>query len=64
VVTPDAFLYGWRERDLQLAWLPFAHGQGLADYLTDPAFPAALPAPQEANPEAAATPWPWCPTRT
>jgi lactate 2-monooxygenase len=54
VVTLDTFLYGWRERDLQLAWLPFAHGQGLANYLTDPAFRAALPAPPEVNPEAAA----------
>ena len=41
------------ERDLELAWLPFAHGQGLADYLTDPAFRAALPAPPERDPAAA-----------
>ncbi len=54
VVTLDTFLYGWRERDLQQAWLPFAHGQGLANYVTDPAFRAALPAPPEESPEAAA----------
>src|SRR5947209_9500993 len=53
VVTLDTYLYGWRERDLQLAWLPFAHGQGLANYLTDPAFRAALPAPPERDPSAA-----------
>jgi lactate 2-monooxygenase len=54
VVTLDTYLYGWRERDLQLAWLPFAHGQGLANYLTDPVFRAALPAPPEEGPAAAA----------
>jgi isopentenyl diphosphate isomerase/L-lactate dehydrogenase-like FMN-dependent dehydrogenase len=54
VVTLDTYLLGWRERDLQLAWLPFAHGQGIANYLTDPAFRAALPAPPEQDPPAAA----------
>jgi lactate 2-monooxygenase len=54
VVTLDTYLYGWRERDLQHAWLPFAHGQGLANYLSDPAFRAALPAPPEQDPAAAA----------
>jgi isopentenyl diphosphate isomerase/L-lactate dehydrogenase-like FMN-dependent dehydrogenase len=54
VVTLDTYLLGWRERDLQLAWLPFAHGQGIANYLTDPAFRAALPAPPERDPAAAA----------
>lgn len=54
VVTLDTYLLGWRERDLQLAWLPFAHGQGIANYLTDPAFRAALPAPPEQDLAAAA----------
>jgi isopentenyl diphosphate isomerase/L-lactate dehydrogenase-like FMN-dependent dehydrogenase len=54
VVTLDTFLLGWRERDLQLAWLPFAQGKGIANYLTDPAFRAALPAPPEKDPDAAA----------
>jgi len=53
VVTLDTYLLGWRERDLQLAWLPFAHGQGIANYLTDPAFRAALPEPPERDPAAA-----------
>ena len=52
-MTLDTYLLGWRERDLQLAWLPFAHGQGIANYLTDPAFRAALPAPPERDPAAA-----------
>jgi isopentenyl diphosphate isomerase/L-lactate dehydrogenase-like FMN-dependent dehydrogenase len=54
VVTLDTYLLGWRERDLQQAWLPFAHGQGIANYLTDPVFRAALPAPPEKDPAAAA----------
>src|SRR5439155_16313197 len=54
VVTLDTYLYGWRERDLQQASLPFAPGLGLANYLTDPVFRAALPAPPEKDPAAAA----------
>jgi isopentenyl diphosphate isomerase/L-lactate dehydrogenase-like FMN-dependent dehydrogenase len=54
VVTLDTYLLGWRERDLQQAWLPFAQGQGIANYLTDPVFRAALPAPPERDPAAAA----------
>jgi isopentenyl diphosphate isomerase/L-lactate dehydrogenase-like FMN-dependent dehydrogenase len=54
VVTLDTFLLGWRERDLQLAWLPFAHGQGIANYLTDAVFRAALPVPPEQDLAAAA----------
>src|SRR5262249_33648007 len=44
---------GWRGRDLQLARLPFAHGQGLANYLSAPAFRAALPESPERDPAAA-----------
>jgi isopentenyl diphosphate isomerase/L-lactate dehydrogenase-like FMN-dependent dehydrogenase len=54
VVTLDTYLYGWRERDLQQGWLPFAHGQGIANYLSDPVFRAALPAPPEKDPAGAA----------
>jgi isopentenyl diphosphate isomerase/L-lactate dehydrogenase-like FMN-dependent dehydrogenase len=54
VVTLDTFLLGWRERDLQLAWLPFAHGQGIANYLTDPVFLRSLVKPPAADPAAAA----------
>jgi isopentenyl diphosphate isomerase/L-lactate dehydrogenase-like FMN-dependent dehydrogenase len=53
VVTLDTYLLGWRERDLQLGWLPFVHGQGLANYLTDPVFRAALPVPPEEDPRPA-----------
>jgi lactate 2-monooxygenase len=50
VVTLDTYLLGWRERDLQLGWLPFIHGQGLANFLTDPVFRASLPVPPEKDP--------------
>ncbi len=53
VVTLDTKLLAWRERDLQGAYLPFLHGDGLANYLTDPVFRAALPAPPEEDPAAA-----------
>lgn len=53
VVTLDTYLLGWRERDLQLGWLPFLRGQGLANFLSDPVFRAALPNPAAPNAEPA-----------
>ena len=53
VVTLDTYFLGWRERDLQKTYLPFLHGQGLANYFTDPVFRAALPQPPEQEPAAA-----------
>ena len=50
VVTLDTYHLAWRERDLQKAYLPFLQAQGLANYLTDPVFRAALPVPPEKNP--------------
>lgn len=44
VVTLDTTLLGWRPRDLDRASLPFLKGQGLAQYLSDPVFRAAIPA--------------------
>ena len=38
VVTLDTHLLGWRTRDLDLAYLPFAQGQGIAQYTSDPRF--------------------------
>ncbi len=38
VVTLDTHLLGWRPRDLDLGYLPFAHGMGIAQYTSDPAF--------------------------
>ncbi|MGL5815985.1 MAG: alpha-hydroxy-acid oxidizing protein [Phycicoccus sp.] len=38
VVTLDTPLLGWRPRDLDLGHLPFARGEGLAQYTSDPVF--------------------------
>jgi len=38
VVTLDTHLLGWRTDDLDLGFLPFARGQGIAQYTSDPAF--------------------------
>jgi len=53
VVTLDTNLLAWRPRDLQTAYLPFLQSVGIANYLSDPVFRAALPAPPEENPTAA-----------
>ncbi|QAY72478.1 lactate 2-monooxygenase [Agromyces protaetiae] len=38
VITLDTHLLGWRTRDLDLAFLPFTRGQGIAQYTSDPVF--------------------------
>lgn len=38
VVTLDTTMLGWRPRDLDLAFLPFLRGQGIAQYTSDPVF--------------------------
>ncbi|WP_136057424.1 alpha-hydroxy-acid oxidizing protein [Microbacterium sp. K24] len=38
VVTLDTHLLGWRTRDLDLAYLPFTRGRGIAQYTSDPVF--------------------------
>jgi lactate 2-monooxygenase len=47
VVTLDSFHIGWREVDLQNAYNPFAHGDGLANYLSDPVFRSRLNLPEK-----------------
>jgi lactate 2-monooxygenase len=47
VVTLDTRLLAWRPRDLATAYLPFLHAEGLANYLTDPAFTAGVAEPNE-----------------
>ena len=42
VVTVDAFIPGWKPRDLQQAWLPFLEGSGNANYFRDPVFREGL----------------------
>ncbi|HZQ33684.1 MAG TPA: lactate 2-monooxygenase [Mycobacterium sp.] len=53
VVTLDTGLLAWRPRDLQTAYLPFLKSVGIANYLSDPVFRAALTEPPESNPTAA-----------
>ncbi|MDD9207385.1 alpha-hydroxy-acid oxidizing protein [Georgenia sp. 10Sc9-8] len=38
VVTLDTQMLGWRPRDLDLGFLPFARGLGMAQYTSDPVF--------------------------
>ena len=38
VVTLDTHVLGWRTRDLDLGYLPFARAEGIAQYLSDPEF--------------------------
>jgi lactate 2-monooxygenase len=57
VVTLDTSLLGWRERDLQHLYLPFLHGEGLANYFSDPVFRALLRQAPEENPLAAVQLW-------
>lgn len=53
VVTLDTRTLAWRPRDLDNGYLPFLHGIGVQNYLTDPGFQAALTSPVEADPGAA-----------
>jgi isopentenyl diphosphate isomerase/L-lactate dehydrogenase-like FMN-dependent dehydrogenase len=53
VLTLDTQILGWRERNLQLAFLPFLRGQGLANYFTDPVFRKGLAKPPEEDLNAA-----------
>ncbi len=53
VVTLDTWQLGWRPRDLSAAYLPFLRGEGIANYVSDPAFRAGLVAPPEQDPNAA-----------
>jgi len=45
VVTLDTTLLGWRARDLDLAYLPFLRGKGIAQYVSDPVFLDSLSNP-------------------
>lgn len=53
VVTVDTYMLAWRPRDLKRAYLPFMHGEGLANYFSDPVFRSMLSAPPEEDPGSA-----------
>ncbi|HIY85785.1 MAG TPA: alpha-hydroxy-acid oxidizing protein [Candidatus Yaniella excrementavium] len=52
VVTLDTFMLGWRTRDLDNGFLPFAHGMGIGQYTSDPEFAKLVEARVQAAPEA------------
>lgn len=47
VVTLDTTLLGWRTRDLDVSYLPFLEGKGIAQYTSDPVFQKLLDEPEE-----------------
>ncbi len=53
-LTLDTTALGWRPRDLNLGYMPFLRGQGIAQYTSDPEFRKLLPQTPEENPQAAA----------
>lgn len=54
VVTLDTTLLGWRTRDLDLTYLPFLQGKGIAQYTSDPFFRSLLDKPPTEDVPAAA----------
>lgn len=54
VVTLDTHLLGWRTRDLDLAYLPFTRGMGIAQYTSDPVFQQLVRDRVRKGPDAAA----------
>jgi L-lactate dehydrogenase (cytochrome)/lactate 2-monooxygenase len=60
MVTLDTHLLGWRTRDLDLGYLPFARAEGIAQYTSDPAF-RALAEARAAAPSSEPTPRPTLP---
>jgi lactate 2-monooxygenase len=50
VVTLDTTMLGWRTRDLDLAYLPFLEGKGIAQYTSDPVFQKLLDEPDDSEP--------------
>ncbi len=49
VVTLDTTVLGWRTRDLDLAYLPFLEGKGIAQYTSDPVFQKLMDVPEPAT---------------
>ena len=50
VVTLDTTMLGWRPRDLNLGYLPFLEGLGIAQYVSDPVFQEMLDEVDESVP--------------
>jgi isopentenyl diphosphate isomerase/L-lactate dehydrogenase-like FMN-dependent dehydrogenase len=54
VVTLDTQLLGWRPRDLDLGYLPFIRGMGIAQYTSDPVFQRLVAERMSRTPDPAA----------
>ncbi|WP_099159189.1 lactate 2-monooxygenase [Virgibacillus ndiopensis] len=57
VVTLDTPMMAWREYDLKNVYLPFLIGEGVGNYLTDPAFCSRLEKSPKEDPTAAIMHW-------
>ncbi|GGS15288.1 L-lactate 2-monooxygenase [Streptomyces aureoverticillatus] len=55
VVTVDNPTFGYRPSDLDTAYIPFVHGEGIANFTSDPAFRSQLP--EDAGDMAAIAHW-------
>jgi lactate 2-monooxygenase len=49
VVTLDTTMLGWRTRDLDMAYLPFLEGKGIAQYTSDPVFQKMMDEPDDSS---------------
>ena len=47
VLTLDTTMLGWRTRDLDMGYLPFLEGKGIAQYTTDPVFQKMMDEPDD-----------------
>ncbi len=47
MVTLDTTMLGWRTRDLDLGYLPFLQGMGIAQYTSDPVFQRLIDTPDD-----------------
>ncbi|GAB4074182.1 lactate 2-monooxygenase [Barrientosiimonas marina] len=57
VVTLDTHTLAWREYDLKNVYLPFLMGEGVGNYMSDPAFRAKLEKSPEEDPLSATMQW-------
>jgi lactate 2-monooxygenase len=57
VVTLDTTMLGWRTRDLELGYLPFLEGKGIAQYTSDPVFQKMLEEHQDSAQEKRRITW-------
>lgn len=56
-VTLDTTLLGWRTQDLDVAYLPFLYGKGIAQYTSDPVFLKLLETFKPDNPPKRKVTW-------